>query len=187
MKSSTTRFSSIAAAAVVGASVAGLMMAPSASAAPANPPAPGATASAPVEAPAHPEMFNSGTEVTVRNDGDETMWVRRWHQKTDYYWESPVELSPGAEFAFAGKHGLADDVELRVFFDKSKADANTGGIEIDAENPAYSAPWMSVDWDSEYFSVGGTHTWIAHDGSRYWGKRLSDDGYKKFRLHVTNV
>ncbi len=48
---------------------------------------------------------------------------------------------------------------------------------------------MSVDWDSEYFNVGSTHTWVSEhgDGTRFWGKREHDTKWdKRFLLHVTN-
>lgn len=171
-------------AALMGTAVAGVMAATPATAAP---PAPASAVQAADRAEAS-EFITKGTSVTVRNDGDQTIWVRKWHWRTGFYWEAPMALTPGALASFAGNHCPGDDVELRVFFDQGKADDNEDGIDVDAENPAYAAPWLSVDWDSEYFSVGGTHTWVAHDGSRYWGQRESDSSaYKHFRLHVTNV
>lgn len=182
MTTTATRLTSLAAALLSGATLATAVAAPAMAA-----PAPATVQNPTPNATGAPQWVTKGVEVLVRNDGDQTLWVRKWHWQTDFYWESPVAINPGSEARFTGKSSGTDDLELRVFLDEGKAHANEDGIEVDAENPAYSTPWMSVDWDSEYFNIGGTHTWVADDGSRYWGKREDDSyHYKRFRLHVTN-
>lgn len=179
MRTPAPRIAALLAAGIVGATVAGIT---ASGPAVASPPAPSLSANA-------KEVDNSvaitkGTWVKVRNEGDTTMYVRMYHSTG---WASPVAINPGQERSFAYSRTGADDVELRFFFQESSAASNSDGIEVDADNPALTHPWLSVDWSREYFVVGRTHTWVADDGSRYWGKREGDcGGFKHFSLHVTN-
>jgi hypothetical protein len=176
----------MAAAAPVGAAPAPAVAA--AVAAPAPTPGDSFTSSAEGDSSVHDQWYRTkGTAVTVRNTGDQSIWLRKY-DVLRLKWESPEEIPVGGENRYCEISANLDDVELLVFFDKGKADRNDGGVNVDAENPAYSSPWMSVDWNSEYFSIGGTYTWVAKDGSRFWGKRGADsDRHKEFELHVTNT
>lgn len=148
-----------------------------------------ATAAAPAAPPAanSPQFtWQKGTMVIVQNTGDQSIWVVKRYPfgGTD----SPTEIEAAKQRTWEGKREGQDDVELIVYFSKSDADQGKNGIEVDAENPVYSTPWLSVDWDSEYFNEGSSHTWVASDGSRYYGKRSHDSAeHKVFWLEVTNV
>lgn len=180
------------AAAAIGLA-ATLVTAPAAQAAPA--PASGshqvATASAHMSAASQqqgPEFFKRlGTKVKVVNNGDQSIWVREFSLGS-MKWMSPREIQPGQSWNFEGKEDGFDDVELNVFTSLEDANNEDNGINVDAENPAYSTPWLSVDWDSEYFSEGHWHTWVADNGMRFTGHRNGDcSHYKNFTLDITNL
>lgn len=180
MKTTATRITALLAAGIVSATVAGVT---ASGPAVASPPAPSASPS--TTADDGSVGITKGTHVKVLNEGDETMYVRMFIWPKG--WSSPEAVTPGQEKSYAYSRTGADDVELRFFFNEHSAAHNTDGIEVDADNPALTHPWLSVDWSREYFVVGRTHTWVADDGSRYWGKREGDSsGFKHFRLHVTN-
>lgn len=179
----------IGTAAIVGG------VAPAATAAHSAGPAPApASVSAPA-AEAHRTdvsgRWTKGTAVTFRNDTGATIWVRHYDCLRD--WHDPRKMEPGTSLRFTGDHPGTDDVELRVFRTEKDAESNwlVNSYEIDAENPAYSSPWMSVGYDNHYFREGETHTW--HAGSQpgrasFWGKRHDDtDKYKVFELHMKSL
>ncbi len=135
--------------------------------------------------------WTKGTKVTFRNDTGVTIWVRQYDCMRDWY--SPKKMEPGTTLTFAGDHPGTDDVELRVFKSEDAATSNWWykSYEIDAENPAYSSPWMSVGYRSQYFREGDTHEWraeLAPDRAVFWGKRHGDtDKFKVFELHMKSV
>lgn len=131
-----------------------------------------------------PAAWTRGTHVGVQNTGDEPVWIQRFFPAGG--WGEPTKLAPGEWTDHAGDYAALDDCEMRVFFSAADAAAERDNVDVDAENPSYSTPWMSVDWDSEYFSVGGKHTWITDEGHRFDGERVEDSRhYKEFRLKIT--
>lgn len=134
-----------------------------------------------------PGIFKTrGTHVTFANSGDQPIWIREYNPGPPGVWGRAHKVDPGGIKGLDGDYPVLDDVEARVYFSESDAQAEENHVEVDAENPAYSTPWMSVDWDSEYFSVGGTHTWITEEGHRFEGQRMEDSkDNKEFRLDVT--
>ncbi len=175
-----------AGAAVLGAAI----LAPTAAqAAPTPAPTSAPVAAAPsttgTQPQAEPQWVVKGTSVTVRNTGDQTMYVRKYSALGKWY--APEEVRPGDQNNYSDRDIYNDDVELRIFLDRGKADRNEGGIEVDANNPSTGQPNISVDWVNKWFSVGDTTTWVTSDGTRFWAKRDSDsDRFKQFQLHITN-
>ncbi len=131
--------------------------------------------------------WQKGTMVIVQNTGDQSIWVVKLYPFGATS-DDPVQIDPGKQYTWQGKRDGQDDVELAVYFNKGDADREKNGIDVDAENPLYSTPWLSVDWDSEYFNEGSSHTWVTKDGSRYHGRRSHDSHeHKVFWLQITNV
>lgn len=125
-----------------------------------------------------------GTNVGVTNGGDQPIWIQKFRPSSG--WGTPVKLAPGEWTHHSGDYPVLDDCEMRAYFSEADARSHDNNVDIDAENPAGTSPWMSVDWDSEYFSVGGKHTWITDDGHRFDGERLGDSRHnKEFRLTIT--
>ena len=122
------------------------------------------------------------TRVTLKNNTKEAVY-------TKYYrgmgvWSDWSVLWPGQSTSFRNLYRWSDDVEFRISTDQSQRTA----IDVDAENPLYSTPWMSVDWNSEYFNVGGTYTWHVKDAGELFGTRHQDsDGAKQFELVINKV
>lgn len=189
MATTTTRIASRAAAALLAAaSLASLSYAP-AFAAPA-PAAPAPVAPAPAAPAAGPEADNSftkGTQVWFRNDTGSTVWVREHHVFTDWY--ASEQLQPGESAYYSGNYGGVDDVQLRIFRSAEDARENSvfKAIEVDAENPAWSSPWLSVSYQSKYYSVGTVHFYVSPiAGAHFTGQRHGDsDNYKHFELTMT--
>lgn len=156
--------------------------------APTAPNAPAAPAAQPTaQAPEsqNPEFFNTrGTHVGVGNGGDLPIWIQKWYPSGG--WGNVYKLNPGEWTSHSGDYPVLDDVEMRVYFSEADAQSESNNIDIDAENPAATTPWMSVDWDSEYFGVGGKHTWITDEGHRFDGERHADSKHNiEFRLLIT--
>lgn len=146
------------------------------------PSSPGTTGTQPQE---KPQWVVKGTSVTVRNTGDQTMYVRKYSALGKWY--APEEVRPGDQNNYSDRDIYNDDVELRIFLDRGKSDRNEGGFDVDANNPSTGQPNISVDWVNKWFSVGDTTTWVTSDGTRFWAKRDSDsDRFKQFQLHITN-
>lgn len=191
----------LAAASVAGLTCTGVHAAPAAPASISSPaPAPAfPTPIAPVPAdvagavPAaaaseSDNSFTKGTSVWFRNATDSTMWVREHHIFTDWYVAD--ELQPGEAKSYSGNYGGVDDVQLRIFRSAEDARENSmfKAIEVDAENPAWTSPWLSVSYHSKsYDSVGTVHHYeSALAGAHFTGKRNSDsNNYKQFELHMT--
>ena len=200
MTTKTTRLAARAAAALLAAgSIAGLTAVPSLAApaapAPAAPapaaPAPatevGAVPAAPAPAADSDNSFTKGTSVYFRNASGGAIWVREHKAFTDW-WASDV-LQPGETRSYHGNYGGVDDVQLRVFRSAEDARENSvfKAIEVDAENPAWSSPWLSVSYQSKYYSVGTQHYYVSPiAGAHFTGKRHGDTShYKQFELTMT--
>lgn len=132
-----------------------------------------------------------GTSLTFRNDTGKNVWVRHYRYAGE--WRSPIQLAPGATRTYDGNWPGTDDVELRVFKSEEAAKDNSvfKAYEIDAENPAYSSPWISVSYMNRYFGVGDTTTWYGAGwlgDAEFWGKRHDDTSrYKQFELHMKSM
>ena len=134
-----------------------------------------------------PGFFDTrGTHVGVQNTGDQPIWIQKYWPGPPGKWSTPVKVMPGEWTSHSGDYPMIDDCEMRVFFSEADAREEENNIDIDGENPAGTSPWLSVDWDSEYFKVGGKHTWITDEGHRFEGERVSDSAtMKEFRLKIT--
>lgn len=155
------------------------------------------SAQAPAPAPAlaqttskDPESrWTKGTRVTVRNDTGRTIWVRQYDHAG--MWFAPVQMEPGASHSWGGNWAVVDDVELRFFWreDDAKNNSRFNSTDVDAENPSYSAPWMSVGYDSRWFGIGQTQHWrFSQTHVEFWGKRNDDSrDFKEFDLHVKRL
>lgn len=189
----TTRFARRAAAALLAAgSIAGLACVPAvaapaapAQAAPAAPaPAPAATTGPSADADA---SFTKGTRVSFRNDTGSTVWVREHEVFTS--WFSAQAVRPGEVKRYTGNFAGVDDVQLRVFRSAEDARGNSvfKAIEVDAENPAWSSPWLSVSYQSKYYNVGTVQYYVSPiAGAHFTGKRHADSShYKQFELTMT--
>jgi hypothetical protein len=140
---------------------------------PTSAPAPAPAADQAQANSAHGWSWTKGTEVTFRNQSDTTVWLRHY----DYAgrWNGAVKMAPGSTKVMTGTWVGTDDVEFRLFRSAEDANANRRGYEIDAENPAYSEPWMSVDYRSQYFKVGDQRTWVRSGGiGEFHGARKDD-------------
>ncbi len=202
MAITTTRFATRAAAALLAAgSIASLASVPAfatpdapAPAAPAAPAAaaPAAPATDAGATPATPASdadasFTKGTEVSFRNNTGSPVWVREHHVFDDWY-GSDV-LQPGQAKSYSGNFAGVDDVQLRVFRSAEDARGNSvfKAIEVDAENPAWSSPWLSVSYQSKYYNVGTVQYYVSPiAGAHFTGKRHADSShYKQFELTMT--
>lgn len=70
-----------------------------------------------------------------------------------------------------------DDVQLRIFRSAEDARENSmlEAIEVDAENPAWSSPWLSVSYHSKYYGFGTVHHYeSAQARAEFTGKRSGD-------------
>lgn len=158
-------------------------------------PAPASAASATSPAPADVSAtqvsgkhtsFTKGTAVWFANETSDPVWVREHHIFTDWY---PADrLDPGESKTYVGNFGGVDDVQLRVFRSQEDARSNSvfKAIEVDAENPAYSSPWMSVSYVSKYYGVGTIHHYVSPiAGATFMGQRQADTpNYKYFDLRM---
>ncbi len=110
------------------------------------------------------------------------------HKAFTDWWASDV-LQPGETRSYHGNYGGVDDVQLRVFRSAEDARENSvfKAIEVDAENPAWSSPWLSVSYQSKYYSVGTQHYYVSPiAGAHFTGKRHGDTShYKQFELTMT--
>ena len=199
MKGIPLQFIAIAAGLLAGAAVLTVAAPEAASAAPAAPatsnpaapspvaPAPAAEGGAAATSDSHPDAFTKGTNVWFRNETPNTVWVREHHIFTDWY--AADEIKPGDSKAYSGNYGSVDDVQLRIFRSAEDARENSvfKAIEVDAENPAWSSPWLSVSYQSKYYSVGTVHFYVSPiAGAAFTGQRHGDsDNYKHFELTMT--
>lgn len=198
MAPKTSRLAARAAAALLAAgSLASLAAVPSFAVSdcpPSAAPAPaGTAASATPDAPAPapttdaPDSYTKGTQVTLRNQTGGTIWVRGHRAFTD--WWAPYVLNPGETVAYRGDFPGVDDVQLRIFRSAEDAKGNSvfKSIEVDAENPAWSSPWLSVSYQSKYYNVGTQHHYESPlAGAHFTGKRHGDSThYKEFELTMT--
>lgn len=189
------KFSALAAGLLAGAALVSVTAPVAASAAPAPAPASVAAPVAPAPAPAgeaaaaqdQVDSFTKGTKVWFSNETTETVWVREHHIFDDWY-GSDV-LKPGESKTYSGNFGGVDDVQLRVFRSAEDARENSvfKAIEVDAENPMYSSPWMSVSYQSKYYSVGEINYYVSPlAGAHFTGQRQADTSYYKyFDLRMT--
>lgn len=194
MTALTSRFAARATAALLAtATIAGLTST-MAVAAPADPANAAASAATTTSATANPgpaaeadTSFTKGTAVAFRNDTASSVWVREHHIYTDWY--AAEEVKPGQTEYYSGNFGGVDDVQLRIFRSAEDARGNSmfKAIEVDAENPAWSSPWLSVSYHSKYYNVGTVHTYeSALAGAQFTGKRNGDSSnFKEFELHMT--
>lgn len=161
-------------------------VAESVTAAPA-PVAPTPIAPAPAAAVQPEAGVTKGTHVWFNNETSETVWVREHHIYTDWY--SADELAPGESKTYSGNFGGVDDVQLRIFRSAEDARENSvfKAIEVDAENPAWSSPWMSVSYHCKYYLEGTIHHYeSALAGAQFKGQRQVDTEYNKmFDLRMT--
>ena len=122
------------------------------------------------------------TQVTLKNNTQEAVYISRYRGMG--IWSNWTVLWAGQSETFRNSYRGSDDVEFRISRDKTRRTS----IDVDAENPLYSTPWMSVDWNSEYFNVGGTYTWQVKSGGELFGTRHHDaDGAKQFELVINKV
>ena len=134
-----------------------------------------------------PDSFTKGTKVWFVNETSNSVWVREHHIFDDWY--GSEELKPGESRTYSGNYGGVDDVQLRIFRSAEDARENSvfKAIEVDAENPMYSSPWMSVSYDSKYYLVGTIHHYESPlAGAKFMGQRQEDQTYYKyFDLRMT--
>lgn len=91
-----------------------------------------------------------------------------------------VALGPGEKATFSEHfHAAVDELELRTW-------KSGKGDEIDAANPTFSWPNVTIDGDNENFSTGETKTFLSDSGTRYKVRRNNDTGeYKTFYTEIT--
>lgn len=60
-------------------------------------------------------------------------------------------------------------------------------IEVDAENPAWSSPWLSVSYHSKYYGVGTVHHYESALARAELTGKLDGDShcFKEFELRMT--
>jgi hypothetical protein len=174
------RFTAACAAVTVSAGAFTGIAATSATAAPAS--VTPATSSADSTTLGNPASRPLETRVLLKNNTKEAVYTSSYRGMG--VWSDWTVLWPGHSRSFRDSYRWSDDVEFRISTEQSKSNS----IDVDAENPAYSTPWMSVDWNSEYFNVGGTYTWEVKDGGEIFGTRHHDsDDAKQFELVINKV
>lgn len=91
-----------------------------------------------------------------------------------------VSLAPGEKATFSEHfHAAVDELELKTW-------KSGDGDEIDAANPTFSWPNVTIDGDNENFSTGETKTFLSDAGTRYKVTRNNDSGeYKTFYTEIT--
>lgn len=102
-----------------------------------------------------------GTNIDLENRTGKPIWVSQWGG-SGTGWSVPDErdsLKPGHRFNYAANRVGSDDVELRIFLSYSDVLAKKKYVDVEAENPVWSAPWMAVAKESDvYFDLWQEHT-----------------------------
>jgi hypothetical protein len=138
--------------------------------------------------------FTMGTSIEIHNHTGKDIYYRG---NNPYYgWDNtPSTLQPGRSMRISRDYAAFDDIEGRIFADYAAAAANDSvrSIELQAENPAWSAPWIEYSNHTEYFQNQGEEhsvtepcTW--RDTNSWWWKRENDgNGHKNFQLHIKRL
>lgn len=151
-----------------------------------------ATAGVPAEPVREAGWTTDGTAVRVHNFTGKRLYYRLYHP-VYVEWRGPYSLEVNDSVYLAYDWPTFDDVELHLFFSEAAAKANEKPIDIQAENPAWSAPWVSINGWTEYFqSEGESHEIVERcrlrDGDRFWVKREGDtSGYKELTIHLKQL
>lgn len=91
-----------------------------------------------------------------------------------------VTLAPGEKTTFAEDfHAAVDELELEAWKSGDRE-------EIDAANPTFSWPNVTIDGDNENFATNETKYFLSDSGTRYKVHRGGDSSeYKMFYTEIT--
>ncbi|MFO1539244.1 MAG: substrate-binding periplasmic protein [Chloroflexota bacterium] len=117
-----------------------------------------ATAGIPEQPEREAAWMTKGTFLRLQNETGGALFFRVHHP---FHGWSGIQTLPPNEWRDQRADWPAyDDVEIRLFKERSAADANDAdrSIDIQAENPAWNAPWVSWNFWEEFFqSEGESH------------------------------